>query len=222
MAAAMARSRAACVLLIALSLASLSFVPGRDAELPTRSKPRKRKRVALRGVNEVLEKLQQLPSMFQAASSALPEFFSTSPEPLSEVSSFQMRADGLSRNGLIQSFTFRAAAGREERLLQQLGRLRASAKTQPGVLSAWLSQSTEDPRDMMFFLRYEAMESLVRHQDQGFKGLLSAMEENLQEPIGLYLADEQLGQIGQARHPLGPGGEGGRDDAIYSSRRKRR
>eukprot|EP00913_Durusdinium_trenchii_P035909 g33601.t1 len=208
----MARSRAACVLLIALSLASLSFVPGRDAELPTRSKPRKRKRVALRGVNEVLEKLQQLPSMFQAASSALPEFFSTSPEPLSEVSSFQMRADGLSRTDM---------NGRE-RLLQQLGRLRASAKTQPGVLSAWLSQSTEDPRDMMFFLRYEAMESLVRHQDQGFKGLLSAMEENLQEPIGLYLADEQLGQIGQARHPLGPGGEGGRDDAIYSSRRKRR
>ena len=34
-----------------------------------------------------------------------------------------------------------------------------------------------------------------RWRRPGFKGLLSAMEENLQEPIGLYLADEQLGQL---------------------------
>ena len=37
------------------------------------------------------------------------------------------------------------------------------------------------------------------------------------EPMGLYMVNERSGKMGEAVHPFGPGGEGGRDDAIYSS-----
>lgn len=37
------------------------------------------------------------------------------------------------------------------------------------------------------------------------------------EPMGLYLVNERSGKLGEPVHPFGPGGEGGRDDAVYSS-----
>ena len=37
------------------------------------------------------------------------------------------------------------------------------------------------------------------------------------EPMGLYMVNERSGKLGEPVHPFGPGGEGGRDDAIYSS-----
>lgn len=35
--------------------------------------------------------------------------------------------------------------------------------------------------------------------------------------MGLYMVNERSGKLGEPVHPFGPGGEGGRDDAIYSS-----
>ncbi|CAN0015121.1 unnamed protein product [Choristocarpus tenellus] len=35
--------------------------------------------------------------------------------------------------------------------------------------------------------------------------------------MGLYLVNERAGKLGEPVHPFGPGGEGGRDDSIYSS-----
>lgn len=35
--------------------------------------------------------------------------------------------------------------------------------------------------------------------------------------MGLYLVNERSGKLSEPVHPFGPGGEGGRDDAIYSS-----
>lgn len=39
----------------------------------------------------------------------------------------------------------------------------------------------------------------------------------LSEPLGLYIANERRGRLSEPNYPFGPGGEGGRDDAIYSS-----
>lgn len=39
----------------------------------------------------------------------------------------------------------------------------------------------------------------------------------MSEPMGLYMVNERSGKLGEPVHPFGPGGEGGRDDAIYSS-----
>ena len=35
--------------------------------------------------------------------------------------------------------------------------------------------------------------------------------------MGLYIANERKGRLSEPNYPFGPGGEGGRDDAIYSS-----
>lgn len=42
-------------------------------------------------------------------------------------------------------------------------------------------------------------------------------EDCVAEPMGLYLVNERSGKLSEPVHPFGPGGEGGRDDAIYSS-----
>lgn len=42
-------------------------------------------------------------------------------------------------------------------------------------------------------------------------------EECIAQPMGLYMVNERSGKLGEPVHPFGPGGEGGRDDAIYSS-----
>lgn len=42
-------------------------------------------------------------------------------------------------------------------------------------------------------------------------------EDCISQPMGLYMVNERSGKLGEPVHPFGPGGEGGRDDAIYSS-----
>mmetsp|Transcript_585 Transcript_585/g.1384 ORF Transcript_585/g.1384 Transcript_585/m.1384 type:complete len:235 (+) Transcript_585:74-778(+) len=166
--------------------------------------------------------LLQLPDIVTEAVEDAQDLFgqgsSSGMEPM-EVSSLGMAEDGVSRSGLLQTMSLRAAVGSERRLARQVAKLIASARADPLLMTATASQNKEDPCDFIVFLRYRDMAKMSKHQSsRGFKDLLEAMEPQLERGIGLYLTDESMGQIGMARHPFGPGGEGGRDDAIYSSR----
>lgn len=137
-----------------------------------------------------------------------------------EVSSLQMAFDGTSPNGLMQSMSVRASPGSERKLMRAVSALVAEAKQDENILTALVTQSPQDPCDFMVLLRYGSMQKMNEHQSgKRFKELLDGLEEHLDRPIGLYLTDESMGQLGQTRFPFGPGGEGGRDDAIYSSRK---
>jgi len=140
-----------------------------------------------------------------------------------EMSTVGMAQDGVSSSAIMQTMTLRAEAGSEGRLARQINRFVAASRTDGLVMTASATQNQEDPCDFMVLLRYESMHTMRDHQTQAsFKEMLDKMEPHLEKPIGLYLMDEQFGQAGMARYPFGPGGEGGRDDAIYSSRRKGR
>lgn len=57
-----------------------------------------------------------------------------------------------------------------------------------------------------------------RHQaTDAFLALVEGTRPLLAAPMALYLVTQRDGQLTNARHPFGPGGEGGRDDAIFSS-----
>jgi hypothetical protein len=45
----------------------------------------------------------------------------------------------------------------------------------------------------------------------------SKAEDLIEEPMGLYLVNERSGRMTEPVYPFGPSGEGGRDDAVYSS-----
>lgn len=181
-------------------------------------------RTAAAGGGDVLDSLLKLPGLFNEAFEEAQDLFGQgSGEPLAamEVSSLSMAEDGLAKNGLLQTMSLRASAGSERRLARQVAKLVTSARTDPAVVTATAVQNKEDPCDFVVFIRYASMDRMRAHQTgPSFKALLESMEAQLEKPIGLYLADEQLGHIGMARHPFGPGGEGGRDDAIYSSRKR--
>jgi quinol monooxygenase YgiN len=136
-----------------------------------------------------------------------------------EFSSLGMGADGNSVSGIMQTMQLRASAGSEKKLARQVNKFIAAARTDKMVTTATAQQNAEDPCDFMLLLRYPSMPAMKAHQESaGFKDILGKMEPQLAKPIGLYLMDEQNGILGMPRHPFGPGGEGGRDDAIYSSR----
>lgn len=175
------------------------------------------------GPGGVFDNLLNLPGMVMEAVEDVQDLLGQSgPSAVSqmEVSTLGMAADGLSKNGLIQTMSLRAAAGSEKKLARQVAKVVAAAKDCPGVLTATADQNQQDPRDFVVFMRYRSMDDMLFHQAQpGFKDLMEQMESQLEKPIGLFLMEERSGQLGMARHPFGPGGEGGRDDAIYSSRR---
>lgn len=47
--------------------------------------------------------------------------------------------------------------------------------------------------------------------------LMEHIRDDLQRPLGIYMVRNDEGGLSEPRYPYGPGGEGGRDDAIYSS-----
>jgi len=187
--------------------------------------PRRRQGVAVAAGSEtnMLDNLIRLPEMFTDAVEDVQDMLGQgSGLPQMEVSTFGMAEDGLSPSAIMQTMSLRAAAGSERRLARQVARLVEGARDDGAVLTATATQSEEDPCDFMVLLRYKSMHQMREHQTRGsFKDVLERMEPQLERPIGLYLIDEQLGQAGMARYPFGPGGEGGRDDAIYSSRKRR-
>lgn len=179
---------------------------------------------AAKGESNVLDDLIRLPDMFTEAVEDVQDMFGQGGGlPKMQVSTFGMAEDGVSPSAIMQTMSIRAAAGSERKLARQVARLVEGAQADGSVMTATATQSEEDPCDFMVLLRYKSMQQLQDHQTKGgFKDALEHMEPQLERPIGLYLIDEQFGQAGMARYPFGPGGEGGRDDAIYSSRRKGR
>mmetsp|Transcript_1201 Transcript_1201/g.2647 ORF Transcript_1201/g.2647 Transcript_1201/m.2647 type:complete len:235 (-) Transcript_1201:201-905(-) len=172
----------------------------------------------------VLDTLIHLPDMLTDVVEDVQDMFGQGSTglPKMEVSTLSMAEDGLSPSAIMQTMSLRAAAGSERRLARQVSRLIDAARASGTVLTATATQSEEDPCDFMVLLRYKSMHHMHEHQVKGsFKEALEQMEPQLDRPIGLYLIDEHLGQTGMARYPFGPGGEGGRDDAIYSSRKRR-
>ena len=70
----------------------------------------------------------------------------------------------------------------------------------------------------MLLQRFRDELSLRKFQNTDeFKAFASGSKLVCDGPIGLYMTNERNGKLGQPVHPFGPGGEGGRDDAIYSS-----
>jgi len=139
--------------------------------------------------------------------------------PAMEVSTFGMAEDGSSRNGLLQTMSIRSAAGSERKASKMVMKLVEGAKADPLVMTAVATQNPEDPCDFVVMMRYTSMDNMQTHQTgSGFEETMNNFEGLLEKPVGLFITDEYMGELGMARHPFGPGGEGGRDDAIYSSR----
>lgn len=67
-----------------------------------------------------------------------------------------------------------------------------------------------DPNDSLVALR-------EHHVSDAFLQLTEGCRAHLAIPIAIYVVTQRDGKLGNPRHPFGPGGEGGRDDAIYSS-----
>lgn len=215
---AVAAAAAAC----ACVLSPLSFVAvppqGRGPQRPAAS----RTGLRAKGSDNFFDSLVQLTEQMGEAMEDAKEMFgqgSNNELESMEISSLGMGADGTSRSGIMQTMQMRASAGSENKLARQVNKFVAAARSSDQVTTATATQNKEDPCDFMLLLRYPSMEAMKKHQEsEGFKDLLERMEPQLAKPIGLYLMDEQNGQLGMPRHPFGPGGEGGRDDAIYSSR----
>jgi len=142
--------------------------------------------------------------------------------PEKAISSLGMAEDGIPANGILETMSIRAISGAEKVMAAKVTKLVEQSDQDPLVMTATATQNKDDPNDFMVLIRYESMQHMQDHQTaEPFKKALQAMESQLDRPIGLYLVDEQGGEVGMARHPFGPGGEGGRDDAIYSSRANR-
>lgn len=216
-----------CIALLRHGASEPGFVapPGLRGRLTATSEGEVQSRTSLEaGPADLLGTLQKLPGMVSEVVEDFQDMFlpARGPGALAQldVSSLGMAHDGLSKTGLLQTMSLRAVAGAERRLSRQVAKLVEEMRGTSGVLTATATQNPQDPGDFVIFIRYVSMQHMSNHQSgSGFKESLEKMEDLLERPIGLYLVEERLGEIGMARHPFGPGGEGGRDDAIYSSRK---
>lgn len=217
--------RKAALLISALAvLVPPTFVHPRSGCGQLRADRRSRQTVAVDRRSGFLDALLQLPDVVTDAVDDVQDMLGQgAKDPLSmEVSSLSMTSDGVSKNGVLQTMSIRAADGAERRMARQVTHFVETAHKDRSVATVAANQSPEDPRDFMVLLRYPSTDKMMAHQaSQSFKDSMEKLEPHLGRSIGLYLMDEQLGQLGMARHPFGPGGEGGRDDAIYSSRKQR-
>lgn len=212
---AVAAAAAACACMLS-PLSFVTFPPQGQRLAPSRTGLR------AKGSDNFFDSLLQLTEQVGEAMEDAQEMFgqgSNGELESMEISSLGMGADGTSASGIMQTMQMRASAGSEKKLARQVNKFVTAARSNNMVTTATAAQSKEDPCDFMLLLRYPSMDAMKKHQESaGFKDLLERMEPQLAKPIGLYLMDEQNGQLGMPRHPFGPGGEGGRDDAIYSSR----
>ena len=119
-----------------------------------------------------------------------------------------------------------------------------SAAASPGTLSSVANQDPEDNQNFMLLQRFRSSDAMRKFQcvrpdptgatpapsansllslalahrnELEFKLFTAQMEPLLEEPMGLYACNERNGVMGMPVHPMGPGGEGGREDAIDSS-----
>jgi hypothetical protein len=50
-----------------------------------------------------------------------------------------------------------------------------------------------------------------------FKSFTTSIEDLLEEPIGLYMANERHGKLSESNYPFGPGGEASEHHMIAAS-----
>ncbi|GMI25240.1 hypothetical protein TeGR_g7501 [Tetraparma gracilis] len=139
--------------------------------------------------------------------------------PLSTpLSSLELREDGIAPDCLVLTFSIRAAAGKQYKMRTILEEFSKSAAASPGTLSSVANQDPEDNQNFMLLQRFRSSDAMRKFQNElEFKLFTAQMEPLLEEPMGLYACNERNGVMGMPVHPMGPGGEGGREDAIYSS-----
>jgi quinol monooxygenase YgiN len=143
----------------------------------------------------------------------------SSPALQMEISSLSNGAR-ISPTGIMLSTSIVAKAGQEGAMRRSLEKL--VAETLPlqaaDVYTMAVNQDTEDARYFMMLQRFPSYQSMARHQNSPpFKAFTSAAESLVDKPMGLYMVNERNGKMSEPVYPMGPGGEGGRDDAIYSS-----
>ena len=83
-----------------------------------------------------------------------------------------------------------------------------------------LDQDSEDRTNFLVLQRFTSVQAMSKHQNAAaFKDFTADAAILLAEPLGLYATNEREGALSEPVYPFGPAGEGGRDDAIYSSPR---
>ncbi|CAB1118911.1 unnamed protein product [Ectocarpus sp. CCAP 1310/34] len=140
--------------------------------------------------------------------------------PLSMVINTLELSDRQSPGAVVLSTSIKAKKGREGTLRNLLESLvKETVDNQKDlVFTCTVNQDPEDRTAFFMLQRFPSPEAMSNYQNTDtFQSFTDGAEECIAEPMGLYMVNERSGKLGEPVHPFGPGGEGGRDDAIYSS-----
>lgn len=141
--------------------------------------------------------------------------------PLSmNIDSNTLLSQGISPVGLLFTASMTAKEGNEYKVRRLLECLANDTREKCSglVSSVVVDQDGEDRRNFLLLQRFPSVDAMRKYQNTlVFKTWSQKTVPLLDGPMGLYLANERNGQIEAPVHPFGPGGEGGRDDSIYSS-----
>ena len=81
-----------------------------------------------------------------------------------------------------------------------------------------VNQDAQDRRCFSMLQKFPSVDAMLRHHTgAAFVRLMDEVSPMLEEPVGFYAVGERNGVFHEQVYPYGPGGEGGRDDAIFSS-----
>ncbi|KAG5178278.1 hypothetical protein JKP88DRAFT_201766 [Tribonema minus] len=141
------------------------------------------------------------------------------PPMQTQINSLEMDTTN-SPTGLMLSTSIRVKEGAEGPMRNLLEELSAEARGAHAstVATMAVNQDPEDRRAFFVLQRFPSMRAMSSFQTSAaFKSFTTASEALLEEPMGLYLVNERSGKMTEPVYPFGPGGEGGRDDAVYSS-----
>ncbi|CAM9227876.1 unnamed protein product [Pylaiella littoralis] len=140
--------------------------------------------------------------------------------PLSMVINTMELSDRQTPAAVVLSTSIKARQGREGTLRNLLESLvkETVENEKELVFTCTVNQDPEDRTTFFMLQRFPSPEAMSRYQNTDtFQAFTDGAEECIAEPMGLYMVNERSGKLGEPVHPFGPGGEGGRDDAIYSS-----
>eukprot|EP00752_Nemacystus_decipiens_P004635 g4229.t1 len=140
--------------------------------------------------------------------------------PLSMVINTLELSDRQTPAAVVLSTSIKARKGREGTLRNLLESLvNDTVEYQKDlVFTCTVNQDPEDRTAFFMLQRFPSPEAMSTYQNTDtFQAFTDGAEECIAQPMGLYMVNERSGKLGEPVHPFGPGGEGGRDDAIYSS-----
>ena len=137
-----------------------------------------------------------------------------------ELSSANFLVQGVAKQGIMLTTQITATPGNGYKLARKLEAFAKATIEEQGELvsTCAVNQDPDGKEDFMMLQRFKSIECMIEHQNSVlFKVFTIGSEDILAGPMRLYAMTEEYGQLGESRYPFGPGGEGGRDDAIYSS-----